>query len=110
MASVEECRAAVQSLVDSLMARSAGKTSGLDRTVSCTVTDLDLVFSGRLHDGRADDVTSDPRPKAQVRLSASSDDLVGLSNGSLEPKAAFFAGRLKVSASLGDMLKLKSML
>ncbi len=109
MATVAQCQEAVEALAASLKP-APGKGEGLDRTLSCTVPDLDVVFSGRLHDGRVDGLTTAEASKAQVRLTASSDDLVALSTGALDGSAAWKSGRLKVSASLGDLLKLRALL
>ena len=109
MASVEQCQQAVEALAASLRPP-PGKGEGLSRTLSCSVPDLDVVFSGRLHDGRVEGLTTAPAPKAQVRLTASSDDLVDLSTGALDGSSAWKSGRLKVSASLGDLLKLRALL
>ena len=114
-ASPEECREALTTFSENL-----GKATGnaraaaqLDRSLSCWVTDLDLSFSGRLHDGRIDDLKeSQGRPphKAQIRLALSSDDLVALVNGRLNFAAAWASGRVKLEASILDLLKLRSLL
>lgn len=109
MATVEQCQQAVEALAASLKPQQ-GRGEGLSRTLSCTVPDLDVVFSGRLHDGAVEGLTTAPAPKAQVRLTANSDDLVALSTGALDGGTALKSKRLKVSASLGDMLKLRSLL
>lgn len=82
----------------------------LDRTVSCTVTDLDQVWSGRLCDEGLLDVSIDGADKAQVRLAVSSDDLVALAEGRLSVASAFATGRLRVQAAPLDLLKLRTLL
>lgn len=109
MATLDECRAAIVALAGRF-AQSPERGSGLDRSVSAEITDLDLRFRGRLHDGVLDEITeSDPAP-GQIRLAMSSDDLVSLAAGELSLGSAWLAGRVKVRASLPDMLRLRSML
>lgn len=108
MATVDECAAALSKLSTQLSSN-AGKGSSLDRTISCSVTDLDVVFSGRLVDGRIEQMSTSPSDKAQVRLTTSSDDLVALADGTLPFSQAWSAGRLKVDASVFDLLKLRSL-
>jgi putative sterol carrier protein len=48
--------------------------------------------------------------RPQVRLAASSDDLVALVSGDLTPPVAWATGRLTVEASVLDLLRLRSLL
>ena len=81
-----------------------------DRSVSCRVPDLDVVWSGRLCDDGLVDLTDGDSDKAQLRLAIGSDDLVALSEGRLGPGTAWATGRLKVQASPMDLLKLRALL
>lgn len=108
MASVEQCRTAIDALSEAMGAH--GSASGMDRTLSCRATDLDVTWTGRLREGSLHDVTTDERPKAQIRLAMSSDDLVALTAGRIGFASAWATGRLKVEASVLDLLKLRSML
>jgi putative sterol carrier protein len=75
------------------------------------VYDLGVIFSGRLHDGALVDVEEDgDRPKAQLRLSCSSDDLLALTEGGLSPAGAWASGKLRIEASPRDLLRLRSLL
>lgn len=110
VATEEQCRAALQRLLARL---DGGGGSGLDRTVSASVTDLGVTFATRLRNGRAEEITSGPADdadKAQIRLAASSDDLLALTDGALPLPAAWASGRLKVEASVLDLMKLRSLL
>lgn len=54
MATIEECRAALDKLSDS-MGDAEGDVraaASMERSVSCHVTDLDVTFAGRLTGGR----------------------------------------------------------
>jgi putative sterol carrier protein len=82
----------------------------VDRTVTCRITDLDTDFSGRISDGELVDVKQEPLPDAQIKLSLSSDDLVALTDGQLNVASAWATGRLRVDASIKDMLRLRALL
>lgn len=111
VATVDECRVALEQLVSRLgtSGGAAKSTSSFDRTLSCYVPDLDMTFSGRLSNGHVSGLTTEPSPKAQIRLTAASDDLVALTDGRLAAGDAWKTGRLKVQAAMMDLLKLKSM-
>ncbi|WP_037604937.1 sterol-binding protein [Streptacidiphilus rugosus] len=115
MATALECREALTTFSENL-----GKASGnahaaaqLDRSLSCWITDLDVTFTGRLRDGRIQELVEAPgRPaaKAQIRLALAGDDLVAMVDGSLHFAKAWGSGRVKVEASILDLLKLRSLL
>ena len=115
MADSAECRAALIQLSENL-----GKAQGdvrsaaaMDRSLTCWITDLDLTFSGRLRDGRIQDITESPgRPgeRAQIRLSMKGDDLVALVGGQLNFASAWASGRVKLEAGIRDLLQLRKLL
>ena len=114
MTTEDDCKIAITQLAARLAGPGDQRTAGFDRSVSAAVTDLGVVFRGRLHDGVLDEITSadladDSGPNAQIRLTLSSDDLVSLAAGSLSLGPAWMSGRVKLHASLPDMLKLRSM-
>jgi hypothetical protein len=82
----------------------------VDRTVSCRITDLETDFSGRISDGELVEIKQEPLPDAQIKLALSSDDLVALTNGHLNVAAAWASGRLRVDASIKDLLRLRALL
>jgi len=112
MATIAQCRTALESLAARLrgVEDDERKRHAFDRTLSCYVPDLDVTFSGQLSDGHITDITTDPAPKAQIRLTSASDDLVALTEGDLNFGQAWLAGRVKVEAGVRDLLKLRSML
>lgn len=111
MATLEECRSALERLVGQLTSTEAARqrAAGFDRTISCTVPDLGETFSGHLRGGRISDITTAPAPRAQIRLTSRSDDLVAIADGRLPAGEAWKTGRFKVQASMMDLLKLKSL-
>lgn len=112
MASVDECRLALTSLATRLndLGEGARTRNTPDRTLSLRVSDLDVAFCGRLQDGSLTDIVLDGEgDKAQLRLQCSSDDLLALTEGALNPAAAWASGRLRIEASPLDLLRLRSL-
>jgi putative sterol carrier protein len=109
MASVEECEAAFERLAERLaQAAVTGRSSSLDRTLACTLRDLDVVYSARIKDGQLVDIMQSKSDRAKVKLTMTSDDLVALVDGDLRLASAWASGRVKVDASIPDMVKLRS--
>ena len=115
MATEAECEKAFRTVAD-LLARldpDVRRRSVLDRTVSCRVSDLGLLWSGRVcEEGLVDlgPVGSEDDRRAQVRLTVGSDDLLALVEGRLAVSVAVATGRLRVQASPLDLLRLGSYL
>lgn len=104
MATIEECREALDQLSGNL-ARAEGGVRGaaaLDRSLSCHITDLDRTFTGRLEDGRirVDALVGPPAEKAEIRLAMTGDDLVALVAGDLKFAKAWASGRVRLEAGL----------
>jgi predicted lipid carrier protein YhbT len=112
MATAAQCRKALENLASRLrdVDEADRRRHAFDRTLSCHVPDLGVTFSGELKDGHIVGITTDEAPKAQIRLTAASDDLVALTEGELSFGQAWLAGRVKVEAGVRDLLKLRSML
>jgi len=110
MASVAECTAAFQTLADRMAAvdPKARANNALDRTLSCEITDLNVIFGARLHDGLLTDIRTVDTPDAQVKLSMRSDDLVAMVAGRQSFASAWAGGRVKIDASVLDLLRLRS--
>src|SRR5689334_10895161 len=111
MASVQECEKALHKLAANLSGASERdrKRVDFDRQLSCTLKDLAITFVGHLHDGTIDDLRqADGNPAADVRLTMTSDDLVALVDQRLNLGGAIATGRVKVSAGVRDLLKLRS--
>src|SRR5882757_5529590 len=112
MATVDECREALNNLAARLDANAA-KVSGkidLDRPLACTVTDLGIAFHGRLTGGRLLNLTDGDDPDAKIRLIADSDDLVALVNGKLNFAQAWGTGKVNINANMFDLIKLRKLL
>lgn len=114
MATVDECRKALEKVASRIseMSRENREKHLVERTISCRVTDLGVDFRTRLGPHGADPIIQ-ARPDdgpAQVTFTAASDDLVALADERLHLARALAAGRLKVQASIFDLLRLRSVL
>jgi hypothetical protein len=111
MATLEECRAALDDFA-AKMAAGAGdrKPPALDRSVSVRLTDLGSGYRARLSDGALHGITPGDDPKAQIKMALTSDDLLALTRGDLPFASAWASGRVKVDASMFDLLKLRALL
>ncbi|MFJ7198573.1 MULTISPECIES: SCP2 sterol-binding domain-containing protein [unclassified Streptomyces] len=115
MATMAECRSALDKLSDSLAGADGDVRSAaaLDRSLSCHIKDLDITFTGRLADGRIqvlDTVEGPPREKAEIRLAMTGDDLVAMVDGDLNFAKAWASGRVRLEAGFRDLLRLRSLL
>jgi putative sterol carrier protein len=112
VATIEQCIQALEGILGDLASSPAAK--GMDRSLSCRLTDLGQVVQGRLADSEIKDlkaVPDDPSlTPADIRLTMSSDDLLALTAGELPFAKAWASGRVKLEAGLKDMFKLRSML
>ena len=113
MATVEECEKALHELAARMKQNdTSGPHQRFDRTLRCTLPDIETTFTGRLEDGlltdieHADYATGE---SAQIGLELSSDDLVRLVAGELNLASAWATGRLRVHAGVRDMMRLRSL-
>lgn len=111
MATVAECEKALHQLAERFTGAGddTRRKVAFDRTLSCRLTDLDMIFGGRLQDGSLSDIRQVSDPTAQVRLTMASDDLLALVDGRLAMATAWATGRLKLDASVLDLLRLRTM-
>ncbi|QGV81344.1 SCP2 sterol-binding domain-containing protein [Streptomyces ficellus] len=115
MATIEECRSALDKLSDTLRHANGEVRSAaaLDRSLSCHITDLDTTFNGRLAGGRievVDQQDGPPAEKAEIRLAMTGDDLVALVDGELNFAKAWAVGRVRLEAGFRDLMRLRSLL
>jgi predicted lipid carrier protein YhbT len=114
MATAEDCRKAFDSLL--------GRLSELDeqtrqraipnRTLSCHITDLGVTFLTRIGpDGAEPLAEAGPdAPRAQVRFSAKSDDVMAIAARPESFARLWFTRRVKVDASMADIVNLRKLL
>ncbi|MET8354959.1 MULTISPECIES: SCP2 sterol-binding domain-containing protein [unclassified Micromonospora] len=112
MASVDECRQALQELAARLdrNAQTVRERIDLDRTLACRITDLETAFHGRISGGRLVELTDGDDPKAKIALSTSSDDLLALVRGDLDVTGAVASRRVSIKANPFDLMKLRKLL
>lgn len=113
MATLEAVEGAMHGLLDRLSAVDPDlrRKYAVERTVACHVRDLDVVFLARLDEtGAVSELRTADGGEAQVRLAASSDDLVALMEGRLSVPTAWATGKLRIDASMLDLLKLRALL
>lgn len=110
MATVEECSQALKTLADRMAASDPATKArnSIDRSLSCRITDLGVIFGGRLHDGLLDDIRPVETADAQVKLAMTSDDLLALVAGRLNFASAWASGRVKLDARVLDLVKLRT--
>jgi hypothetical protein len=109
---MDQCMTALKMVLGDLASSPAA--AGLDRSLSCRLPDLEQVLLGRLSAGAVRDVRHVPddavMPRADIRLTMSSDDLVALTDGRLHFGSAWATGRVKLEAGLRDILRLRKLL
>ena len=113
MHTAQECQEALQKL--------AGRLSELkpeerqeyfgNRTMSVTVSDLGVTFVTVLGEGGDPVRVAGPgEPKADMRLTASSDDVVSLAEQPMNVARAWMTGKVKIEASVKDLFRLRRLL
>jgi predicted lipid carrier protein YhbT len=113
MASVEQCRVALDDLMTALASVDPVLRARHvpERSVACRVEDLDVTFVGRLDEHGCHDIVErvDDPADVDVRVSMSSDELVALAEGHDDFLHAWLRGRIQVSASVRDLLRLRAL-
>src|SRR5580658_4808202 len=104
MASAEECREALQTLTARLADMSPQDRASYfgKRSMSCHVTDLGVTFITRFTDSGAEPVkeAAPGEPPADIRLTATPANIARM----------WLSGRVKVQASMRDLLALRRLL
>lgn len=91
-------------------ARSLGRALPDRRVLSLRVPDLDREYWTELAGGRLGELREGPTSDPHIRVSASSDELVDLVDGKGSLFSAYMAGRVRIEASLSDLLRLRKLL
>jgi hypothetical protein len=114
MATAEECRVALDSLTGRIAAMDAKDREAhlLDRTMSARIPDLGVTFVTRLGAHGADPVRlgDDGTPTAQVRFTANSDVILAIAADPGTFMRAWLSGKLRVQASVLDLLHLRRLM
>ena len=116
MASAEQLEGELQVLVDRLAKADPRVHAELDRTlggsrvVVMEVPDLRTSFWSELAGGRMGPVQRGEPPRADIRITADSDDLIAMIEGTKPFFSSYLAGHVKVQASVSDLLALRKMM
>jgi len=113
MSSAEECRLALQKLAGRLSELSPAERDRYfgNRTISVTIPDLNLTYVSVL--GSGDDPVRQAAPgdpPADIRMTAKSDEVVALAEQPMNIARAWVTGRIKIEASVKDLLRLRRLL
>jgi hypothetical protein len=112
MATIEECRSAIETVLGRLSAVDPEVRKGKlpNRTIGVHLLDLDKTFVGDLKDGEIVNVhIANGGVKPQIRLVCSSDDLLAMSDGDLSFARAWATGQVRLDASIRDLLRLRNL-
>ena len=116
MSSIDACLADISQANERILAQPVERRRAhiVERTVSVVVPDLATVFDMRLTVDGLTDITQrsadSEAPEPQVRVTVSSSDLADLAADRLAPARAVLTRRLRVHASISDMLRLRRVL
>jgi hypothetical protein len=113
MHSAEECREALEKLAGRLAEIPPADREAYfgDRTISVTIPDIGAAFATRL--GAGDDPVREVAPgdpPADIRMTASSDEVMSLAQSPLNIARAWINGRVKIEAGVKDLFRLRRLL
>jgi hypothetical protein len=107
----------VERQLAALMARLDGNEANVRsaipsrKVLRCHVPDLDATWFSVVDDGHVSPPTeTSPDGLADITLTVGSDDLVDLVSGRVSFLSAFTSGKIRVDASIVDLLRLRSLL
>ncbi|HEX9375760.1 MAG TPA: SCP2 sterol-binding domain-containing protein [Actinomycetota bacterium] len=116
MASAEQVEAKLRELVARLASADPKVHAELARTLSgprviqMDVPDLDESFWTELADGSMKELQSGSHRDADIRITADSDDLVAMIDGTKSLFSSYLAGHIRVQASLSDLMALRRLM
>ena len=114
MATAEQCREALDGLLGQISELDPQQRADalVDRTLSCDITDLGLRFLTRVGPDGAEPVreADDRDGTAQVRFTTDSDTIVSIGEDPQRFARAWLTGKVKVRASVMDVLRLRKFL
>lgn len=114
MASRDEVSRAIERLMGRLDGNEQAVRSAIPgrKVMGCLVTDLGESWYSVIDDGRVSPPIQAPPSGEEVTvlLKVRSDDLVDLAEGRISFMSAFLSGKVRVDASLTDILRLRTLL
>ena len=106
----------VEAKLRELIARLSGAEGAQDKlaqsmpeskTIAVIVPDLDSEYWAIMEDGRMDRLHRGVPERADITIRVGSDDLVSVADGTTSFFSAFVSGRIKIEASVSDLLRLR---
>jgi predicted lipid carrier protein YhbT len=91
-------------------ARELGRALPERRVLSLRVPDLGADYWTELEEGRLGELREGSQPHPDILVSADSDDLVDLVDGKGTLFSAYLSGRVRIDASVSDLLRLRKLL
>lgn len=80
------------------------------RTIEACCTDLDLMYHALWRSGQLGDLVAGQAPRPDIRIHVASTDLHDLADGRLPFREAYASQRLRIDASMTDLLRLRAIL
>jgi len=80
------------------------------RTIEARCPDLDYVRHAEWRRGELVVLQEPPTRRADIRISVRSDDLLAIANGELTFSRAYASNRVRLDASMTDLLRLRAVL
>lgn len=112
MATIDEVDAVLGDLLQQLGGLDTSTRSLLPsrRTIEARCPDIDLVRHAEWHNGTLTVGVPAPERRADIRVSVTSDDLLAMHHGELTFARAYAQGRVRLDASVTDLLRLRALL
>jgi SCP-2 sterol transfer family len=114
VASKDEVSRAIERLMARLDGNEANVRSAIPgrKVLGCLVTDIDASWYSVIEDGHVWPPTEEPPSgeRVAVLLKVRSDDLVDLVEERISFMSAFLSGKVRVDASLPDLLRLRTIM
>lgn len=80
------------------------------RVVEAVFHDIDRIYHASWRHGELSDLRHGPADDADIRVSLSSDDLLEMAEGKLRFRKAYASNRVRIEATMTDLLRLRSAL
>ena len=113
MATVEEVESTLADLIRLLEKLDPGSRAMLPsrRLIEARCADLGLVYHAAWRNGQLGEMHEGPPSKrADIRIEIDSDDLLAVASGERTFKSAFQSQRIRIDASMTDLLRLRAAL
>jgi predicted lipid carrier protein YhbT len=108
VATKAEVERAIRTMMKNLAGADVEPGAIPDRTIICMLTDLNIAYWVELKDGKMKGLrAAEPTERSDARITAKSDDLVGLIEGRISVASAFLMGKVRIDAPAADLLRMR---